>query len=143
MDEILDEKTYETREVKPADFITRLAAFAVDIIIFIILSYGLNYAFKISTSYVAFLQLYWWQILIIISFYFIYFDGSESNATLGKQIMNIRLLTEEKRDVDFSTSAKHYILSSVLFFGYFSILMNEKKQTTTDKFCKVIVVKVR
>jgi uncharacterized RDD family membrane protein YckC len=143
MDEILDEKTYETREVKPADFITRLAAFAVDIIIFIILSYGLNYAFKISASYAAFLQLYWWQILIIISFYFIYFDGSESNATLGKQIMNIRLLTEEKRDVNFSNSAKHYALSVLLFFGYFSILMNEKKQTTADTFCKVIVVKVR
>jgi len=143
MDEILDEKTYETRLVKPAGFAPRTAAFIADLLIFIMLSFGLNYMFRLSPTYVEFLKAFWWQILIAIIFYFIYFDGSETNATLGKQIMNIRLLTEEKRDVDFSTSAKHFVISLVTFFGYFVLLSNEKKQTMADKICKVIVVKVK
>jgi uncharacterized RDD family membrane protein YckC len=143
MDEILDEKTYETRKVKPADFVSRTAAFLADILIFFMFSYGLNYALALSASYLSFLQQYWWQTLFAVIVYFTYFDGSESNATLGKQIMNIRLLTEEKRDVDYLTSTKHFLLSIVLFFGYFNLFTNESKQTLADKLCKVIVVKVR
>jgi len=142
MDEILDEKTYETRNVQPADFITRLTALALDFLLFILFSYGLNYAFKFSSSYAIFVKLFWWKILLCVSFYFMYFNGSESNATLGKQIMNIRFLTEQKRAVDFSTSAKHYLLSILLFFGFYSIFQNKKKQSIADKLCKIIVIKV-
>lgn len=142
-EELLDEKTYETRKVEAADFVSRTAALMADVLIFIMFSVGLNYAFSLAPSYLMFLQQYWWQILLVIAFYFIYFDGSETNATLGKQIMNIRLLTEEKRAVDFTTSAKHFILSLVLFFGYFGLLSSEKKQTIADKICAIIVVKVR
>ena len=144
MDEILDEKTYETRNIKYADFSPRTAALIIDVLIFIMFTFGLNYfIFRMSLPYFAFLQQYWWQLLFVISFYFIYFDGSENNATPGKQIMNIRLLTIEKRDIDFATSTKHFLLSVVLFFGYFALISNEKKQTLADKLCKVIVIKTR
>lgn len=143
MDEILDEKTYETRKVQNADFVLRTAAFFIDLILWGMFEYGVNYVLGLSISIITLLEQYWWQCILIVSLYFIYFDGSESNATLGKQIMNIRLLTEEKRDVDFITSAKHYVLSVFLFFGYFAMLSNKNKQTLADKICKVIVIKVK
>ena len=142
MDEILDEKTYETRKVEFASFSLRTAAFLMDVLIFVAITFGLFYMFKLAPDYLLFLKMYWWKIIIVVSLYFIYFDGSESNATLGKQIMNIRLLNEEKQAVDFTDSVKHFVLSVILFFGYFVLLSNEKQQTLADKICKVIVVKV-
>ena len=142
MDDILDEKTYETREVNLASFTDRTLAFVADLLIFVMFTFGLNLVLKIEPTFLLFIFAFWWQILIVSSLYFIFFDGSENNATLGKQIMNIRLLTENKSDVDFSISAKHYLFSILLFFGYFSLLSKEKK-TLADKFCKVIVVKVK
>ncbi len=142
MDEILDEKTYETRTVTYASFPLRTAAFLFDIIIFAAITYGLFYVFKTAPDYLSFLKMNWWKIAIVISAYFTYFDGNENNATLGKQIMNIRLLNEEKRAVDFTDSFKHYLLSLFLFFGYFGLLSTEKQQTMADKICRIIVVKV-
>ena len=142
MDEILDEKTYETRKVEFASFSLRTAAFLMDVLIFVAITFGLFYMFKLAPDYLLFLKMYWWKIIIVVSLYFIYFDGSESNATLGKQIMNIRLLNEEKQAVDFTDSVKHFVLSVILFFGYFVLLSNEKQQTLANKICKVIVVKV-
>ena len=143
MDEILDEKTYETRKVEYAPFSLRTAAVLMDVLIFVALTYGLFYVLKLSPTYLIFLEVYWWKIAIVMAVYFIYFDGSESNATLGKQMMNIRLLNEAQRDADFTDSVKHFILSLLLFFGYIFLLSNEKRQTLADKICKVIVVKVR
>ena len=142
MDEILDEKTYETRNVQYASFSQRSAASLMDVFLFVIISFGLYYVFGLAATYMLFLQTFWWKILPIVLLYYVYFEGSENNATLGKQIMNIRLLNEEKRDIDFTDSAKHLLFSVILFFGYFILLTNEKRQTLADKFCKVIVVKV-
>ena len=143
MDEILDEITYETRTVEYASFTTRTIAFLTDVFLFIIITYGLYYVHKPTPSYIGFLQMFWWKIIFVIIIYFVYFDGSEKNATPGKQIMNIRLLNEEKREIDYSTSAKHLLFSTLLFFGFFRLLLNDKKQTMADKLCKIISVKVR
>lgn len=143
MDEILDEKTYETRIVEYASFTARMIAFLTDVFLFIIVTYGLYYVLKPTPSYIEFLQMFWWKIIFVIIIYFIYFDGNEKNATPGKQIMNIRLLNEEKREIDYSTSAKHLLFSTLLFFGFFRLLLNNKQQTLADKMCKVIIVNVR
>ncbi|MDB5225830.1 MAG: hypothetical protein JWN78_23 [Bacteroidota bacterium] len=140
MDEILDEKTYETRQLSYASFSQRSAAVIIDLLIFGMLSYGIYLVFGATADYGGFLLKYWWQLALIVTFYFIYFDGSEKNATCGKQVMNIRLLSEEKRDIDFTTSAKHLLLSILLFFGYFSLLSKDKHQTLTDKICRVFVI---
>lgn len=143
MDDILDEKTYETRTVEFAAFSLRTTAFMTDVLIFGAVSFGLNYAFELQSSYLIFLKVYWWKIIIVLTAYFIYFDGSEDNATLGKQIMNIRMLNENKRSIEFTDSVKHFFLSLILFPGYFMMLSNEKKQTIADKICKIIAIKVR
>jgi uncharacterized RDD family membrane protein YckC len=143
MDEILDEKTYETRTVVYASFTLRATAFLIDVFLFVIVSYGLYYVLKSAPTYAAFLQMFCWKITVVIMIYFIYFDGSEKNATPGKQIMNIRLLNEKKREIDYNASAKHLLFSTLLFFGFFRLLLNDKQQTLADKICKVVVVKVK
>src|SRR4051812_1990503 len=110
MDEILDEKTYETRELTYATFSQRSAAVLIDLLIFGMADYGVYLVFGNTADYGGFLLKYWWQLALIIVLYFTYFDGSESNATFGKQVMNIRMLNDEKRDIDFTMSAKHLLL---------------------------------
>ena len=140
MDELLDEKSYETRAVKYASFSQRSAAILIDLLLLILLSYGIYLIFGNSPTYPEFILKYWWQESGISSFYFIYFDGSEKNATPGKQIMDIRLLNTEKKDIGFNQSAKHFLFSLLLFFGYFKMLSNDKRQTIADKMSNIIVI---
>src|SRR4051812_5977121 len=111
MDDILDEKTYETRTLKYATFSQRSAAVILDVLLFGMATYGIYRMFGNAENYSAFILQYLWQLSLVVVFYFIYFDGSESNATFGKQVMNIRLLSTEKRDIDFTISLKHFVLS--------------------------------
>ncbi|MCB0507891.1 MAG: RDD family protein [Bacteroidetes bacterium] len=141
-DDILDEKTYETRKLIAATFIQRSSAFLLDVILFFILSYGFHKLLRLAPYYIQFLTNYWMQLLILIALYYIYFDGGENNATLGKQIIGIRLLNEQKQAVSYFVSAQHFFSSVILFFGYFIQLGNEKRQTLADKYCKVLVVNV-
>jgi hypothetical protein len=84
MDDILDEKTYETRTVEFAAFSLRTTAFMTDVLIFGAVSFGLNYAFELQSSYLLFLKTYWWKIIIVLTAYFIYFDGSEDQCNIGQ-----------------------------------------------------------
>jgi len=143
MDDVLDEKTYETRKVEYASLLPRTASVLADVLIFIATSYGIFYLLKPASDYSRFMEMVWWKLLIAFLVYRFYFAGSESNATPGMQIMNIRFLTEQQRDISFTDALKHLLLSVLLFFGYPLLVSNEKKQTLADKMCKVIVVKVR
>jgi uncharacterized RDD family membrane protein YckC len=140
MDELLDEKTYETRTVRYASFYQRTSAFLIDALLFLIAAYGVYYMFGNAPSFMLFLRQYIWQVTAVILFYFIYLDGGEKNATFGKQVMNIRLLNEERREIGFSDSAKHCLLSVILFFGYFRMLWNKKNQTLADSICKITAI---
>ncbi len=140
MDEILDEKTYETRTVEYASFIQRSLAFVVDIALLNLICFATNRYFGIAPTFQLFITSNWWQLILIFSIYYIYFEGGEWNATLGKQIVNIRVLNEEKRDIDYWMASKHLFFSVSLFFGFIAILTNSKKQTLADLICKIIVV---
>jgi uncharacterized RDD family membrane protein YckC len=141
MDEILDEKTYETRTPQFASFWQRGMAFFLDAFLILLILYGIYLLAGNAADFGGFLWKYGWQEVCAVSFYFIYFEGGERNATFGKQIMDIRLLNEEKRDIGFLDSAKHLILSIVLIPGFFTLFLNEKKQTWADKFCKIVVIR--
>ncbi|MBK9327834.1 MAG: RDD family protein [Sphingobacteriales bacterium] len=141
MDEILDEKTYETRVVQYAPFSLRTAALLADILLFIMLSCGIYLLYSESPDYWTFVTINWWKIGLSVSLYFLYFEGSESQGTLGKQILQIRVLKENKLDINFTDAAKHYILSLLLFFGYFLLLTNDKYQTLADKLCHITIIR--
>lgn len=141
-DEILDEKNYENRTIRYASFIERLAAFLIDILLLVTVAYGMFRFFGWGFSFTLFLRANWWQFLLLICMYFIFFSGSEKNATFGMQIMDIRMLTIEKRDIDFKIAFLHLILSVILFFGFFFLLFG-KQQTLADEKTNVFVIKVK
>lgn len=74
-------------------------------------------------------------------FYFL--DGNESQATIGKKLMNIRMLNEHKQDINMKDSTLRFVLSVVLFFGFIQIFSSEKKQTLADKISGTLVVMVK
>ncbi len=141
MDEILDEKTYETRVVLYAPFSLRTAAVFADMLLFFLFSYGIYLMYSESTDYRTFLISNWWKIALLVSWYFVYFEGSESQGTPGKQILQLRVLKVNKQDLRFTDAAKHYLLSVLFFWGYFLLLSNDKYQTLADKWCHVTVIK--
>lgn len=143
MDEILDEKNYETRKIIFASFLERLGAFLIDIFLLLAVSFGYYLQFSKGVgNYKFFLLTNWWILLIVFTLYSIFFTGSERNATLGMQIMNIRMLTDKKRDIDFTTATIHFLLSIFFFFSFFSLLSQKKQPTLADKYAKVFVVRV-
>lgn len=140
MDEILDEKNYENRTLIYASFLQRFIALISDILIIVLVSYGYFLVISPFENVIDFYLANWWKLVLISTLYFIYFEGSESQATLGKQIVGIRLLTTDKSDIDFKTSVFHFILSVLLFPGFFRILLKSNVQTFADKLCKVWVI---
>lgn len=141
MDEILDEKTYETRMVQYASFSLRTAAFLTDMLLLIMLTYGIYVMYGTSPDYWTFVKTNWWKMGLLVSLYFVYFEGSESQGSLGKHILHLRVLKENKQDINFTDAAKHYILSLILFLGYFVLLTNDKYQTLADKLCHITVIR--
>jgi len=76
--------------------------------------------------------------------YFIYFEGSERQATLGKQVMGIRVVTANGGKVDFAKAAVRNlsrILSGILLIGYIMALFTEKEQALHDMIAGTIVVR--
>jgi uncharacterized RDD family membrane protein YckC len=140
MDDLLDEKTYETRKVTYATFYQRTAAWLLDLLLFIAVSYWIYYIFGGPGTYKDFLLVYKWHAGLVLLFYFIFLDGGEQNATFGKQVMDIRLLKEELGDISYKESAIHFVLSIFLFLGYFRMLYDPKRRTLADKIAKVIVI---
>jgi uncharacterized RDD family membrane protein YckC len=140
MDDILDEKNYESRQLSYATFGMRSAAFITDLLLCGMFFYGYFLLFSSTNNLVDFLQLNWWKLLLCGTLYVIYFEGSEQQATIGKQITGIRLLSDQKTDIDFTMSVKHFIVSVFLCFGYFRMLSSPEKQTLADKICKIYVI---
>ena len=117
-----------------------IGATCKDIALLNLICFATNRYFGIAPTLQLFITSNWWQLILIFSIYYIYFEGGEWNATLGKQIVNIRVLNEEKRDIDYWMASKHLFFSVSLFFGFIAILTNVKKQTLADLICKIIVV---
>jgi uncharacterized RDD family membrane protein YckC len=132
MDEILDEKTYESRKLKYATVSQRFIAFCIDLILILAVSFSIYEFIKI-----------WYLHLIAFIFYFTVLEGGESQATVGKQLMNIRVLNENKLDLSYTISAKRIVFSILLMFGFYQIFNSEKNQTMADRYCNVLIILIK
>jgi uncharacterized RDD family membrane protein YckC len=77
--------------------------------------------------------------------YYIYFEGGETGATLGKKAVNIRVIDAQTGgQVGYGKAALRYvgrILSSIpIYLGYFWMLWDGEKQTWHDKIAGTYVV---
>ena len=77
--------------------------------------------------------------------YAIFFWVNRGGATLGKQVMKIKVVTEDGKPVDYKTAVLRYlgyiVSSIVIFLGFLWVLWDEKKQGWHDKIAKTVVVK--
>jgi uncharacterized RDD family membrane protein YckC len=76
--------------------------------------------------------------------YAVYFETGPSQATLGKQLMNIYIVDENYQKIDSGKSIGRYfakILSAIiLLIGYIMAGFDSKKQALHDKIVKTYVV---
>jgi uncharacterized RDD family membrane protein YckC len=79
--------------------------------------------------------------------YFIYFEGGTTGQTIGKKVLNIRVIDfSTGGPVGYGKAAGRYIgriLSAIpLGLGYFWMLWDKEKQTWHDKIAGTVVVPV-
>lgn len=77
--------------------------------------------------------------------YYVYFHGSRSGQTVGKKVLNIRLLSsKDGGPPGYGAAALRYvgsIVSAIPFaLGYFWMLWDKNKQTWHDKMASTVVV---
>jgi len=139
MDDILDEPQYENKEIEPASLMDRLVATLTDISFFFGTTYFVNKLF-IGEEYGDFLFNNWYIFALLLLFYIIYFQSSEKQATLGMQLMNIRLLGEDKTDATVNDVIRRSVINIVLFLN-FLILTGRYNQSLADRRTRIIVIK--
>lgn len=78
--------------------------------------------------------------------YFAYFEGGATGQTLGKKVMNIRVVSTSGGQLPMGQAVIRYfgrIVSSIpLLLGYFWMLWDKNGQTWHDKFASSYVVNV-
>lgn len=84
------------------------------------------------------------QLLIAIGYY-VYFHGSPSGQTIGKKVLNIRVVgANHGGPIGYGVAALRYvgsILSAIpCLLGYFWMLWDNNKQTWHDKIATTVVV---
>jgi uncharacterized RDD family membrane protein YckC len=120
-----------------ASFVERFGAVLVDVILVVIVG-------------IVFRGLFGSPLAAPINFvlgvaYYVYLEGSPSGQTIGKRMMNIRVLDYERGGgIDYGRAAIRYfgrLLSGLPFFlGYFWMLWDDERQTWHDKLASTVVV---
>jgi len=127
-----------------AGFWRRFLAYNVDgWILFIIILFLTAPLVPTKNEFVSFLRAILG--LLISAGYFIFFWINQNGQTLGKKLLAIRVVREDERAIDISTSILRYIgyliSSFVLFLGFLWIGWDKRKQGWHDKIARTLVVK--
>ena len=83
--------------------------------------------------------------LLVVGAYTIYFEGSESGQTVGKRVLNIRVIDYSNGGpIGYGKAALRwigkYVSSAVCLLGYLWMLWDPEKQTWHDKIANSVVV---
>jgi uncharacterized RDD family membrane protein YckC len=83
--------------------------------------------------------------LLLLLAYFSFFEGSPSGQTVGKKLMNIRVVDiGNGQSIGFVRAAVRnvvaYFVSVIVLLGYLWMLWDEEKQTWHDKVVSSVVV---
>lgn len=136
-------------KVEYAGFMERLVAHIIDGIILSlglgVISFATGMSFKtgwVSVVYSPGSLL----ALIFVAAYYVYFETSDKQATLGKQILNIKVVKQDGSKMKTSDAILRYfgkIISAVIFMlGYLMVLFDDQKRALHDRIAKTYVVKV-
>jgi uncharacterized RDD family membrane protein YckC len=128
---------YGSVPLRFGSFGERIAALLLDTIILLVPHYLINLYTGPLTSFLMILVLDW-----------LYYSVQESGihqATIGKRIMQMKVMTLEGSGVSFMQASKRFfgrLLSGlILFIGYIMMIWDDDSQTLHDKIADTIVVK--
>ncbi len=129
-------------------FWERLLALIIDESILIISCLVIYFALSSGQTYkndVLFLFIL--ACILVQWLYFAYFESSEMQATIGKQILKIKVTNIYGYRISFEKASSRLlgkIISSVfLFIGFFAVFFDNKKQAWHDKMTNTIVISAK
>jgi len=141
---IADEITKSSTKLEYAGFWIRFGAYAIDILGMV----GGMFVIGFILSLIFGEGVWEWpEIIWSYLSYVIYstFTLSIWSTTFGKYLYGLRVLTEDKEELDFGLALKRSLLQplSTFFFGigYWNMNKNDKKQAWHDTKVRTIVVK--
>ena len=86
-----------------------------------------------------------WSLLPLIGItYFAIFESSPRQATIGKQLVGIKVVNSKGQDLRLMNALLRagvkFFISGIFFIGYILAFFNDKKQTLHDKWADTYVV---
>lgn len=128
----------------------RLLAFLMDCIVliglYVLIGFVLGLAiFFQPLSTLPMFGFWWYGGLFFVSWlYFAGFESSQRQATLGKQILRLKVVDIKGRPISFGRASLRYfskILSRILLcLGFVMILFTKKKQGLHDKLASTFII---
>jgi len=126
-----------SKQLVYADFGTRLVATVIDGLILI--------AVGVVARQIGVGVLYRRMDWLVAAAYTVYFWVNRDGATLGKQVMKIKVVGENGKALDYKQAVLRYfgyIVSAIpLGLGFLWVIWDEKKQGWHDKIAKTVVVR--
>lgn len=84
--------------------------------------------------------------LLLAMSYFVYFETSDKQATLGKQAMGLKVVKQDGTKMMMKDSILRYIgkiLSAFIFMiGYIMVIFDDQKKSLHDRIANTFVIKV-
>ncbi len=149
------EKKEAKKIARYSSFLERFYAFIIDILIIfgvwvLILIIGDYFVLLMGNTDIYYVMLdYWneimrWLFFAISGLYYATFESSKWQATIGKKVMEIKLISQNGKRITLVQSIMRYltkILSLLgLGFGIWAIFFDPKKQAFHDKLASTLVV---
>ena len=126
-----------SKKLERADFGTRLVAVIIDALVLM--------ALAIAVGAIGLGKVYERLDFLVGAVYAIYFWVNRGGATVGKQVMKIKVVNEKGKTLSYGEAILRYlgyIVSAIpLGLGFLWVIWDDKKQGFHDKIAKTYVVK--
>jgi uncharacterized RDD family membrane protein YckC len=122
----------------------RFVALAIDNLLIVFICRVLTFSWHYDFSSFFFIYKFAGVFFIIALIYYSYFESSESQATLGKRVMNLKVFDKAGNRLTAGKAVVRNIIKIIcgnyFLLGFFIALLSEKKQTLHDIISDTVVV---
>ncbi len=129
-----------------AGFLQRLVAYAIDSVVLIGIYCIIGLLLGMSLIFPSLMALpmvgFWFYggLFFTAWLYFAIFESSTRSATLGKQLLGLKVVDLEGQRIGFWRATARYFSRLILRIGALLIFFTKKKQALHDKIARVVVI---
>lgn len=129
----------------------RVLAFLIDslVILFCDMAFGILVTFSGMENFILGLPILglWWLagVLILPWLYYALFESSPRQATVGKQMLGLRVADTNGERIGFGKATGRYFSKfiSQATFGYLLLFFSKRRQTLHDRIASTVVIEAR